>query len=139
MRHRLEEARTIAAAATRDFRSSHLNHAMGMTEAMLEGDAAAIKQIARQMTATRFHDPEGWYYWGRTLVHAEEPVMGCDLLVRAMSSGFHGYPVLVRDPWLDPVRSDPLFGRALRIAERGHREALAAFEREGGPSLLAMR
>jgi hypothetical protein len=91
------------------------------------------------MLATQFHDPEGWYYWGRILLAAGETTMGCDLVVRAMVNGFHCFPGFVRDAWLDPIRSDPAFVHALKLSERRQREAQTVFESEGGPLLLAMR
>lgn len=135
---REDDARTLLSASRRDYGSAHLSTVVEMVTALLDGDSVTITNLARRMLSTRFHDPEGWYYWGRTLLAAGQTALGCDLLVRTMNAGYHCFPGLVRDPWLDPIRSDPGFVRALRIAERGHREALAAFEREGGPLLLAM-
>jgi hypothetical protein len=133
------DARVLLDEWRRDYGSAHLSTVFEMSTAFLDGDADALTHLSRRLLSTQFHDPEGWYYWGRTLLAAGRIDLGCDLVIRAMAGGFHCYAGLVRDPWLDAIRGDAGFVRALRIAERGHREALATFEREGGPVLLAMR
>jgi TolB-like protein/tetratricopeptide (TPR) repeat protein len=134
---RHDEARKLLAVSRRDYGAGHLF--VELLTALHEGTPTEIVPLTQRMLATQFHDPEGWYYWGRLLLAAGEPTLGCDLVVRAMNGGFHCFPGIVRDPWLDPIRNDPGFVHALRLVERGHREAQAVFDREGGPPLLAMR
>lgn len=136
---REEEARSLIAVSRRDYSAAHLSSIVGVQTALLDGNPDETIRLTRRVLATQFHDPEGWYYWGRMLLAAGQTTMGCDLVVRAMNGGYHCYAGLVRDPWLDPVRSDPGFVHALRVVERSHREAQAVFDREGGPLLLAMR
>jgi eukaryotic-like serine/threonine-protein kinase len=136
---RTPEAAQLTAAAKRRYSDAHLTTEISMLDAMLRGDRAVVRDSAERLLATLFHDPEGWYYWGRMLVYAGEIEMGRDLVVRALDGGYHCYPGVVRDPWLDAVRSDSRFVHALRAAERGHREAAAAFAEAGGPALVGLR
>jgi hypothetical protein len=43
-----------------------------------------------------------------------------------------------RDPWLDPLRKTPEFGKLLDQTERRHRKAGAAFARMEGSVVLGL-
>jgi tetratricopeptide (TPR) repeat protein len=133
------EAADVIARAKLDHPVAHLKTEVLMLDAMLRRDRTVVRESAERLLATLFHDPEGWYYWGRTLIYAGEPEMGRELVVRALEGGYYCYPGALRDPWLDPVRGNAAFIRALRAAERHHREAAAAFAEAGGPARLGMR
>jgi hypothetical protein len=60
------------------------------------------------------------------------------MLERVVQAGFHCPTPISRDPWLDPIRTDPAFVRALRRAEEGHAAALRAFTAAGGERLLGV-
>ena len=58
------------------------------------------------------------------------------MLKRVVERGFYCLPAFARDPWLDPMRTDPEFLRILRLAEKRYQEARAAFIEAGGEKLL---
>jgi hypothetical protein len=60
------------------------------------------------------------------------------MLSRSIHNGFFCYPALVRDPWLDPLRSKTEFTGLLRKAHQLHREAAACFIAGGGDTLLGI-
>jgi hypothetical protein len=86
-----------------------------------------------------FADPEGRYYLARQLAYLGEAEPALAALRRAVEEGYHGYPALVQDPWLDSLRARPEFAAALALAESHHREAARAFRDAGGEALLGVR
>ena len=80
-------------------------------------------------------DPCSTYYLARTLAAAEHP-RAMEMIRRSIEGGFHAHALLVRDPWLDPVRRAPAFEEVLAYAERQVREASAAFLAAGGERIL---
>jgi hypothetical protein len=62
-----------------------------------------------------------------------------DILSRAIDHGFFCHQAMVRDPWLDALRSRAEFTDPLRKAHQLHREASTAFLAGGGPGLLGIR
>ncbi|OLB26494.1 MAG: hypothetical protein AUH13_27295 [Acidobacteria bacterium 13_2_20CM_58_27] len=61
------------------------------------------------------------------------------MLSRAINHGFFCYPAMVRDPWLDGIRTRPEFTALLRQASDLQREAVAAFVAGSGDTLLGLR
>ncbi|HEX6106166.1 MAG TPA: protein kinase [Gemmatimonadales bacterium] len=103
-----------------------------------EGDAAGCADALRRVLEAGFHDPEGLYFCLRNASHVGEKQLALEMLERVVDAGFHCPTPLVRDPWLDPIRADPAFNRALRKAEERHAAALAAFTAAGGERLLGV-
>ena len=66
----------------------------------------------------------------------DRPILGLQLLDRAVNNGYYAYSVLTHTPWLDSVRTRPEFGRILRLAESRHREAQEAYRAAGGEAIL---
>ena len=64
--------------------------------------------------------------------------MALGTLSRAINHGFFCYPAMVRDPWLDPIRTRPEFTALLRQANELRREAAGAFGAGGGDMLLGI-
>lgn len=105
--------------------------------AAVERDRGGIVAAAEAMP-TGFIDPEGWFLVGRSMVRAGETEGAFAELERAVEGGYYCYSMMRRDPWLDPLRTDPRFARILKRCEERHREAQAAFTAAGGEKVLGM-
>ncbi len=93
---------------------------------------AAIERISN------FSDPEGLYQLARWLAHLGQNSQSLAMLRRVAAGGYFCFPLLARDPWLDPLRTHGEFNEIIREIEDRHREALAVFLEAGGSHLLGM-
>jgi len=105
---------------------------------LLEDHAAESIAAVGRIVGSGFRDPEGLFYLSRHLAHLNEVEPALDLLDRVVASGYFCFPTMARDPWLESLRGKPAFSTLLQRAESQHREALAAFERLGGPAMLGV-
>lgn len=103
-----------------------------------EGNASGCSAALRMMLQTGFHDPEGLFFCLRNASYVGDKELALEMLDRVVEGGFHCPTPLVRDPWLDPIRSEPGFVRSLRRAEERHGAALQAFKGAGGERLLGV-
>jgi tetratricopeptide (TPR) repeat protein len=101
-----------------------------------EGDRAGCAEALRMVLESGFHDPEGLYFCLRNAAFVGEIELALTMLTRVVDLGFHCPTPLVRDPWLDSIRTAPEFVRALRRAEEEHGAAKQAFVGAGGERLL---
>ncbi|HET8922373.1 MAG TPA: protein kinase [Candidatus Acidoferrum sp.] len=106
---------------------------------LLEGRREESLKASEELMKATFRDPEGMYYLARQLSYLGQAEKALDMLSRAISSGFFCYVTMVRDPWLDGLRTNGGFTNLLRQAQQLHREASAAFLSAGGDSLLGIR
>jgi hypothetical protein len=83
-------------------------------------------------------DPEAIYFTARALAHVGAADVALDGLERAIDRGFSCVPMLLRDPWLDPIRILPRFGALVARADTRCRAAADAFRRAGGEQLLGV-
>ncbi len=104
--------------------------------AAIEGNRAECLAAARTMLASSFHDPEGRYFGARNLVHVGEHDLGLEILLSVCARGFCIDQAIARDPWLEPVRGDPRYGKALEAAHAGRLAATDAYRSAGGDALL---
>jgi hypothetical protein len=103
-----------------------------------EGDRDGCAESLRMVLKSGFHDPEGLYFCLRNASHVGAKALALDMLEQVVEAGFHCPTPLVRDPWLDPIRTEPGFVRSLRRAEERHAAALRAFTAAGGERLLGV-
>jgi len=107
--------------------------------AFLEGHREESLQACEEIRKSTFRDPEGIYYIARQFSYLGQGTEALEMLARAIEHGFFCYPTMVRDPWLDALRSRPEFTDLLRKSHQLHREASAVFVAAGGDALLGMR
>jgi tetratricopeptide (TPR) repeat protein len=106
--------------------------------ALLEGKRAESLEASDQLRKATFRDPEGIFYLARQLSYLGQNDQALETLTRSIDSGFMCYPAMVRDPWLDRLRSHAEFTALLRKCQQLHREASAAFLDSGGDALLGL-
>jgi hypothetical protein len=83
-----------------------------------------------------FRDPEGHYYWARTLSKLGEPQKSLEILDEIVNGGYYCVDALRRDPWLESIRDAPAFAGILRRAEENREAAREKFRAAGGEALL---
>ena len=103
----------------------------------LEGRREEALEAFRAFNMAQPFDPEGVYFLARAQVQLGEYGEGLDTLERVIDAGFFCTPILVRDPWLDPVRGERRFTEIVNRANARSLDAEAEFRRLGGDKLLA--
>jgi tetratricopeptide (TPR) repeat protein len=103
--------------------------------ALLAGNKEECMAISQRILAV-FTDPEGIFYIGRHMAYFGETAEFLPTLNRVVERGFYCLPAFARDPWLDPMRTNPEFLRILQLADKRCQEARAAFIKAGGERLL---
>jgi serine/threonine protein kinase len=109
---------------------------MGAGRHVLEGKREEALTTIREFTSRPF-DPEGVYFMARNLIRLDEHSLALDLLERIVKEGFFAYQILLRDPWLDPIRGERRFNVVVASARERSQDAEAEFNRLGGDRLLA--
>jgi eukaryotic-like serine/threonine-protein kinase len=109
---------------------------MGAASAVLEGKREEAFETLREFTSRPF-DPEGLYFMARNFARLHDHESALDLLERTVQEGFFCFPILLRDPWLDPIRSERRFNAIVARARERSQDAEAEFHRLGGDRLLA--
>jgi hypothetical protein len=105
---------------------------------LLEGKREESLAVSEELMHATFRDPEGMYYLGRQFAYLRQEAQALEILSRAVDNGFFCHQVMLRDPWLDSLRTRTEFTTLLSKAHQLYREALTAFLSGGGPSLLGI-
>jgi serine/threonine protein kinase len=104
--------------------------------ACIAGARDEAARTTRELLSSSFRDPEGYFLFAMYLGTVDLPAEALVMLDRAVAGGFL-CPVSMRtDTIFDPIRETQEFRRLLAIADEGHLQARAAFERAGGPHIL---
>ncbi len=111
---------------------------LGAVRAEVEGKREECLTHARRVLESGFHDPEGIYFVMRIVARVGETELALKTLDRVVGGGFYCHGAMARDPWLDPLRTNPEFVRILRRAEAGQREAAEMYVRAGGERVLGV-
>jgi len=106
--------------------------------ALLDGNRRESLEIAEQAISSHFLGPEELFYFARQIAYLGEQERVLAVLRQAIDGGFFCVPALTRDPWLDPLRTQAGFQDLLQRAQARHREALIAFNAEGGDRVLGV-
>jgi TolB-like protein len=85
-----------------------------------------------------FVDPEGHFYWARSLSRMGRHEESLERLRGVVDSGYFCADALRLDPWLDPIRETNEFRDVQRRAEQRRESARAAFAAAGGVELLGV-
>jgi tetratricopeptide (TPR) repeat protein len=85
-----------------------------------------------------FVDPEGHFYWARSLSRMGRHEESLERLRGVVDSGYFCADALRLDPWLDPIRETNEFRDIQRRAEERRESARAAFAAAGGVELLGV-
>src|SRR5215510_9927376 len=109
-----------------------MNTACAVLEQKQEDALGALREFA-----SRPFDPEGVYFMARNFARLDQHESALDLLERAVHEGFFCFQILLKDPWLDSVRSERRFNAIVARARARSQDAEAEFHRLGGDRVLA--
>lgn len=116
--------------------NTRLRDFMAAARSLLEGNDTESLAAVGRIVASDFRDPEGLFYLTRHLARLGECDRAVGLFGRVVAGGFHCFPAMTRDPWLDPLRQNAEFMRLLNEAESHHKRASDAFSEVQGSVLL---
>jgi eukaryotic-like serine/threonine-protein kinase len=105
--------------------------------AMLEGKSQESLEATERCIA-HFRDPEALFYMARQLAYLGESKRALTELHHVLDQGYLCSRMLVRDPWLDVLRSSAEFGVVLQRAVSLDRELAGVFVQSGGNRLLGV-
>jgi non-specific serine/threonine protein kinase len=106
--------------------------------AAMEGRPEDCLRHARAILDAGFHDPEGLLLHCRELAFLGLVPEALAMVQRVVDGGYHCPTWLTIDPWLDALRGEAAFVRAVRQAEAGRARAAEAFAQAGGERVLGV-
>lgn len=114
---------------------TRLRDFMVTARTLLEGKVDDSLAAVNRILASGFSDPEALFYLARHLSRLEQTGQALEVFERVVGGGYFCYPMMARDPWLDPLRRKPAFRKLLGRAEQQHQEAVTAFDKVSGGTL----
>lgn len=109
---------------------------MQSLQAYLENDASVYVRLLPELETLTRRDPESLFYMARHLGRIGDREQAIAVLGKVIDGGFLCASSLVRDPWLESLRSAPGFRELSEKAERRRQEAHAAFLQSGGEQVI---
>ena len=125
-----EEARFASFPIMRAFSSG--------LRAALEGRKDEGLAAVQQLVDFGFADGEGLFYLGGLCTKLGEPSRACELLSRAVDTGFLCLPAFEHDAYLTPLRGTEAWGQLLARLKSKRRPVINEFIRAGGRGLLGL-
>jgi non-specific serine/threonine protein kinase len=110
---------------------------MRASRCVLEGRRDEALKVVETFIEKHF-DPEGLYFVARVLARLEDHETSLEMLNRIIERGFYCSSILLRDPWLDPIRGQSRFKDTVGYADARSREAEAELRRLDGPRILGL-
>jgi non-specific serine/threonine protein kinase len=107
--------------------------------ALLEGRVEDSVQEAEGYLRGVCKDPESLYYLARQFAYCGMHARALELLHAVADQGYICFPVLTRDPWLDPLRGESEFRRLVQRVEGYYRNAEQAYLAAAGDRVLGVR
>jgi eukaryotic-like serine/threonine-protein kinase len=103
----------------------------------MKGDLETLRPHLREVRASGFNDPEGFYLLATYLAKAGAHEEALEMLDRSVRDGYACPSALRGDPFWDVVRDHPTFAQVLKQAETAWARAREAFERAGGAAVMS--
>lgn len=110
---------------------------MQSLRAYLEGNYGECVRAIEAGESLAHIDPETLYYMARHLSRINEPERAITVLSSAIDGGYLCGSALLRDPWLESLRSSPCFPELLQKAGQRRSEVRAAFLAADGQEILS--
>jgi serine/threonine protein kinase/tetratricopeptide (TPR) repeat protein len=133
---REQEALTLLRKGEHEFQQELIRNYLMSLRALLEGKQAESLKATDRAVRLIHKGGEELYYMVRQLAYLGETTRAIQELERSVEYGFFCYQAMVRDPWLNSLRSDQEFMRILQGARRRHDQARQMFLDHGGERLL---
>jgi hypothetical protein len=89
-------------------------------------------------TLPPFPDGEDVYWTSRFYTRLGRTDLGVSGFRAAIDQGYFPIPLFEREPWLDPIRSEPAFVEAMEVARRRRQQSVHVFNEQRGPGLLGV-
>jgi len=117
---------------------THIRSWFCSLRALLEGKHSESLDAINEIIG-RFGGPEARYRFAEQLAGLGQTQHALAMLCEAVEGGFFCYPGIVRDPWFDPLRTNPEFILISGRARERHEKALVAFNEVGGREIVGIR
>jgi hypothetical protein len=110
---------------------------MHSLHAYLEGDHERGIAVLRAAQDCGLCEPEVRFYMARQAARLGENDLANEILLRSVKEGFWSTVRLLRDPWLEPLRSTARFNHTFELVKALEAKSRAAFRNAGGEHILS--
>jgi hypothetical protein len=131
-----QEARALL--WTRKDRFGLMPGPMHSLHAYLEGESTKGIAILRGAQAADLGEPEQRFYMARQAARFGDLDLANEILLRSVQEGYWNTAGLMRDPWLEPLRSTVEFNQTFELVKSREARSHAAFVDAGGEEILSV-